>query len=481
MIGLAGPLPTPRLATGLVFALLGLGLAVSLVQHALVVEAPATETVTPGPFVVALKGAGDLIPAQRHMVAAPFSSKLNSVVDEGKEVKAGAVVAQLDTQDLEEQKQEEELHLASLGKDAQLHRLTAERDRKKLLTDLRGARDLLAFKQLALKQLQAGTPRAELAQLELKAQEAARAYATMEEQYKLQEGLLAKGIIRPIDLDKAKVDLAQAKRAREVATTALAIAKGGYPDPQIEAARLEVQQARNGLAIVEGKLASLAKTSVMDTAEDAAEQDFSRSRVQLLEHRIATAKLTAPTSGVVVMNSVWTNSGRKKLQVGDEARENAAFMEVADVSRIFIKTEVPEVDIGRVKVGMPARIHVDSLNKTFDGKLEKLGVLAYAKPDAINREVAPKVFEGLITTNERSTAFRPGMSVSVELIVETLANAITVPNHALATRNGQTTVGVWHPGGAVERRGVVAGAHTEERTVITQGLVAGERILLEAP
>jgi hypothetical protein len=56
-----------------------------------------------------------------------------------------------------------------------------------------------------------------------------------------------------------------------------------------------------------------------------------------------------------------------------------------------------------------------------------------------------------------------------------------VPNHALATRNGQTTVGVWHPGGAVERRGVVAGAHTEERTVITQGLAAGERILLEAP
>jgi HlyD family secretion protein len=475
------PAPPGRPLAWAFVAAMVLGLAATSVWHLQPHEGSATETVAPGPFVVALKGAGDLIPAQRHMVAAGFSSKLNSVVDEGKEVKAGDVVAVLDTQELEEQKQEEELHLATLAKDAQLHRLTAERDRKKLLTDRRGAQDLLAYKQLALKQLQAGTPQAEVAQLELKATAAKRAYDTMAENVKLQEGLVEKGVIRPIDLAKARVDLAQAKRAQEVAASALQLARAGYPTPQLEAARLEVRQARNSLALVEGKLASLARTSVMDAAEDRAEQDFSRSRIQLLAHRIASAKLVAPTNGVVVMNTVWTNSGRKKLQVGDEVRENAAFMEIADVSRVFIKTEVKEVDVGRVKVGMPARIHVASLNKAFDGKLDKLGVLAYAKPDAINREVAPKVFEGLISTQERSAAFRPGLSVDVELVVETLANAITVPNRALATRNGETTVAVYRPGREPERRAVQTGAHTEERTVITQGLAAGERILLEAP
>ncbi|MDB5100810.1 MAG: macA [Cyanobacteria bacterium RYN_339] len=445
------------------------------------VDATSTEAVVRGQFVVALKGSGDLIPAQRHMVAAPFSSKLDKLVDEGKEVKAGDVVAQLNTQDLEEQKQEEELHLASLGKDAQLHALTAERDRKKLLTDRRGAVDLLALRRLELKQLEAGTRKADVAELELKAAATARAFTTAEEEFKLQDVLLAKGVIRPIDLDKTKVLLAEARRAREVAASALAIAKNGYPDAQVTAARLAVQQARNGLALVEGKLGSIARTSLMDAATLAADRDFSRSRVQLLQHRIATAALKAPTNGVVVMNAVWGNGGRKKLQVGDEARENAAFMEVADVSRIFIKTVIKEVDIGRVKAGMPAKIHVESLNKTFDGKLEKLGVLAYEKPDVINREGAPKVFEGLITTNERSPAFRPGMSVTVELLVETLADVITVPNKALATRNGETTVGVYRPGRAPEQRVVTAGAHTEERTVITQGLAAGERIMLEAP
>jgi multidrug resistance efflux pump len=469
----------PVLIAGFVGAFVALGTLA--VYHHAPEQLPPSELVAPGPFVVTLKGAGDLVPAQRHMVAAPFSAKVDKLAEEGKEVKAGDVVATLNTQELEEQKQEEELHLSSLGKDAQLHALTAERDRKKLLTDRRGAQDLLALKQLELKQLVAGTPKADLAQLELKATAAARAFATAEEEFKLQEGLLAKGVIRPIDLDKGKLALAEARRAREVAASALAIAQHGYPDPQVAAARLEVRQARNSLAIVEGKLASLARTSAMDAAEDAAERDFSRARVQLLAHRIATATLKAPTAGVVVMNSVYTNSGRKKLQVGDEARENAAFMEVADVSAVFIKVEIKEVDIGRVKVGMPARIHVDSLNKTFDGKLQRLGVLAYEKPDAINREGAPKVFEGLITTNERSTAFRPGMSVNVELIVDRLDQVLTVPNRALATRNGQTTVGVWHAGREPERRVVTAGAHTEERTVITRGLAPGERILLEGP
>ena len=52
---------------------------------------------------------------------------------------------------------------------------------------------------------------------------------------------------------------------------------------------------------------------------------------------------------------------------------------------------------------------------------------------------------------------------------------------ATTTRNGETTVAVYRPGREPERRAVQTGAHTEERTVITQGLAAGERILLEAP
>lgn len=475
-------LPRPRWRT---LATVAAGLVASLgALHALqpAVDGAPVEVVKPGPFVVSIKGVGDLVPAERHMVAPPFSAKVDSIVDEGTEVKAGTVVARLNTQDIEERLQEEQLNQATLVKDEQVRQLTAARDRKKLVTDLQTARDNLAMQRLLLRQDEAGLPKPTQEGLVLKAAEAKRAYETAQESYHLQEGLLAKGIIRPIDLDNAKVAYLQARRDHEVADTALAVARRGYPGQQVQMGRLAVRRAEIDLALVQGKLASLARTTVMDGQVAAAERAHSAARVQIQQHRMELAALKAPTNGVVVLNAVWTGGARKKLQVGDEAREGQPFMEIADVSRVYIRTEIPEVDIGRVHVGMPARVHVATLDRSFDGKLEKLGVLAYEKPNVVNREGAPKVFEGMIALGERSHAFRPGMTVDVDLIVDTFASAITVPNTALWTHAGETYVWLSPPGGGEPvRRVVKAGEHTEERTVITQGLAPGERIRLESP
>jgi HlyD family secretion protein len=472
-------LPGRRVLIGLGVAIAGVsGLSYALRAAG---DSGPSETVVVAPFVVGIKGQGDLVPAERHMVAARFTAKLDNMVEEGKEVKAGDVVAKLNTQDIEEQQQEEELRQVTLVKDEEVRALTASRDSKKLLTDKRAAIDNLALKQLLLKQQVAGFPRAEITRLEILAAAAQRAYTTAAQSFHLQEGLLAKGIIRPIDLDTAKVAFAEASKAKEVTTTALAIARQGYPAPQVGVARAEVEKARNDLRLVEGRLASLARTARMDRDVAGAERAWSKARLLLNQHRLADAQIKAPSAGVVVLNTVRSNGQRKKLQVGDEARQNQAFMEIADVSKVFIKTEIKEVDIGRVHVGMPVKIHVAGLSKTFDGKLDKLGVLAYEKPNVINREGAPKVFEGLINTSEHSTAFRPGMTVDVELVAAALKSAMTVPNRALTTHNGETFVWVHVPRRANERRVVVAGEHTDERTVILKGLAAGDQVLLEAP
>ncbi len=438
------------------------------------------EVLKPAPFEVTITGQGDLVPKKRHMIASTFSGKVEELATEGQEVKRGAVVARLATQDIEERLQEDQLELDTVQKDLEVRAATAKRDREKQRTEVAAARDDLALQRLLLRQLVAGTPKAELKDLELRADAAASARAHAEGLFKAQEELVAKGVIRPLDLKQAKVDLAAARKVDAVATTALRIARAGYADYAIDAQRLDVRKAENKFALATRKLAHLARTAGLQRAVDLARVRFLASRVDEQKHRLAEATLKAPAAGVVVLQAIWTNSGRKKLQVGDEARESAAFMEIADVSSIYVKSQVKEADFGRVKLGMPARITVASLNKTFPGKLTGLGVLAFEKPGLINAEGAPKVFEAMIETDERSAAFRPGMTVDVGLVVKTIPDALSVPNGAIFQADGRPSVRARRPGRSWEVRAIEVAEHTAERTRVATGLAAGDEVRVDA-
>lgn len=442
-------------------------------------RAATVETVTAREFVLRIKGVGDLIPRQRHMIAADFSGKLDFLALEGKEVKKGEVVARLSTQTIEESLQEEALKRDMLSKDFETTRLTAERDRKKVLTERRGAEAALALARLELKQLRAGTPAAEVAELRLKAEAARRTFDNTRAEHTAREALLEKGIIRPKELAEHRVELLKAQKAHEVAKTQLEIAENGYPDSTIEAKQLEVKKAENALAILKGKLANLDRIRRMQEGIAQADLDDAEARVRQLERRMAASGLKAPAAGVVVLPTVWMNGNPKKVQVGDEVRRNSAFMEVADVSAVLIRMDIPETEIGRVKVGMPVEIRVESLGKTFPGTLEHLGVLATEKKDLVNYDGAPKVFEALIRTDARSEAFRPGMTVDVSVVAETLAGVLTVPHTALHTAHGETFV--YLQGTPPIRREVEVGLADSERAVIKSGLVAGDVVLLEKP
>ncbi|MFN3431700.1 MAG: efflux RND transporter periplasmic adaptor subunit, partial [Candidatus Sericytochromatia bacterium] len=427
------------------------------------------------------KPVGDLIPKERRMVAPRFSGKLTYLVAEGKEVKSGEIVARLDTREIEENKQEEELRLTMLEKEAEANAAAAARDRMKLDTERQGAKDELALRRLELAQMRRGTPASELEDLTWQAEAARKTYENARREHTLREGLLAKGVIRPVDLAEHQVALAKAHKAHKVADSALAIAKNGYSDFLIQAKRLEVTSAETALAIIEAKLAHLARTSAMERTIAQADIDFSRSRIAILDKRVKASAIPAPGPGVAVFQAVWTNGQKKKVQIGDEVRQNRPFMEVADVSAVVIRTDIEEVDIGRVSPGQPVTIRVESLNQSFEGQIKSLGVLAAIKPNLVNTDGAPKVFEALVETSARSATFRPGMTVDLETIVKRLPAALTVPNKALATVQGQTWVTVRHPDGRLERRRVECGDHDGERTVVTSGLTAGEAVVQEKP
>ena len=84
---------------------------------------------------------------------------------------------------------------------------------------------------------------------------------------------------------------------------------------------------------------------------------------------------------------------------------------------------------------------------------------------------------------ERQAAFedvqlREGLTVTVSVIVDERADVLLVPNGALTTQGGQTSVQVVLPDGTIEQHTVTTGISDWQYTEVTEGLSEGEQVVV---
>ena len=104
------------------------------------------------------------------------------------------------------------------------------------------------------------------------------------------------------------------------------------------------------------------------------------------------------------------------------------------------------------------------------------------QPNATDRWMNPdlKVYATLIRLKGALPGMRPGMSVKAEILVAELPDVLRVPVQAVAGAMGRPTVWVYADGKASERR-VELGWSNDRFVEVTQGLAAGEHVLLAPP
>jgi len=101
---------------------------------------------------------------------------------------------------------------------------------------------------------------------------------------------------------------------------------------------------------------------------------------QVMDHAKANAELMqirSPIDGVVVLNSIFKQSRMAEVEEGDQVRAGATFMQVVDPSQMQVRASVNQEDFLALRMGMPARIHLDAYpDLTFSGRLEEMGPIA---------------------------------------------------------------------------------------------------------
>lgn len=234
-------------------------------------------------------------------------------------------------------------------------------------------------------------------------------------------------------------------------------------------AQLDVQRYR-GLYAED----SIAKQT-LDTAESLVNQY--QGTIKTNQAAVGDAKLNleftrirAPIAGRI---------GLKQLDVGNlvAANDTAALVIITQTKPITVAFTLPEKDlssvIGRYRSG--DKLPVEAWDRA-DLKQQAKGVLASLDNQI---DVATGTLKFKARFENQDEVLFPNQFVNVHLLADTLRQAVLVPTAAIQFGTNGTFVYAMDGNDKVKIRELKTGANNEQMTVVSEGLNAGDRVVLE--
>jgi multidrug efflux pump subunit AcrA (membrane-fusion protein) len=259
-------------------------------------------------------------------------------------------------------------------------------------------------------------------------------------------------------------------------------AKGIVTALQLEGDQFAVEKAKNELDTGKTKLDVLRKYSKAkmlkqfdsDIASAKAkwnsEQESNKlemSKLEDIKQRIAACHITSPQDGQVVYANIYSHRGGSAefvLEAGATVRENQTLIRLPDPNKMQVKATVNESRISLIQVGMPVEITVGAArDRKLGGTVTKVN--QYAEPGSWSSGNIQK-YATFIDIHDPPKEIRTGMNAEVRIFVERLPEALQVPVQALKT------------GDEFETREVQVGSSNDSFMTVKSGLQEGEVVIM---
>jgi HlyD family secretion protein len=191
-----------------------------------------------------------------------------------------------------------------------------------------------------------------------------------------------------------------------------------------------------------------------------------QARVDAAQATINFSRLAAPFSGTVTSANP---------MVGDQVSPGTPGFRVDDLTHLQVDVQVSEVDINTVAAGQPVVVTFDAvLGREYHGKVVEVSRVGTSVQSVVN-------FTVTVELTDPDEDVKPGMTASVTIAIQSLENALLIPNRGVHLVNGQRVVYILRSGALVEVP-VTLGASDETMSELISGdLSAGEELVLNPP
>lgn len=455
------------------------------------------EKASRGPLEVTVSAAGTVAPGTKADVFPPAAGTLASIeVTEGQEVQAGDVIAVMDTKPLELQvAQAQAAYDAALAQAEAVNQQTPssadEKAASAAVTAAWSAYDAAA-KQYDLVSTGGLSDPTAVQQAQAAVSLAKAAYSAAEAAYDAYKTGVYDPAPEPKDpaivealaaLEEAKQQAADAVAAAEA--NLAAVGSAGASPAAVASAKAARDQA---WAAYQAAVAQQQKLARADTrkarASAASGVEAARQALEYAVNVLERATLRAPISGKVVFNGAVTGlsggafggvqaaSTAGKPVVGGAVSPASAPFTVVAFDDLAFEAQVDEADVANVRPGMKATVSLDSLpGRSFSTTVERIGTASVVTP------TGGTAFPVTLRLPDANGTVLLGMNGTAEIVVESLADVLSVPVEAVLDDDGVSYVYVVRDGRAV-RVDVETGRLTETRAEIVRGLKEGDEVIV---
>ncbi len=263
----------------------------------------------------------------------------------------------------------------------------------------------------------------------------------------------ARAQLSEAEAELADAQLNQQRMAQLQADGVVSQAQLDEANTRVTIVKTEIEQAQAQIQQSQAEI----KQAQAQVQQAQAQVKQAQAQVEQAVANLDYGVVKAPFAGIVT---------RKHTEVGALAGEGESLVTIENRQKLRLRVEIPESLIARVQPGQLLPVHLDSLGKVVNGRVEQ--IIAAANPHTRNitvkiaLESQPNLISGMFGRLKLTTSDRI---------------AVTIPQTALVQQMGLTGV-LRVVGENTQFQPVTTGVVQQEDIEIISGLQAGEKVIL---
>ena len=412
-------------------------------------------------------------------------STIITIVPEGTYVKEGDVLVELDSSDLRDRMEQQQITCESAEAALTNAKEAKEIQQNQNESNVKAAQLALDFAKIDLEKYVEGDWEQQKTDAANKIVQAETSLEIAKLRLDGTEALYSKGYV-PISQLKAdrsshqsaQIALDQAKRAKELLEQ--------YDHPkQLAKFTADYEEAQKELERAKRRASSELAQKEADLKAKEAMYNMQKERLDKFQDQLDKTVMKAPQPGLVIYASSTEGgrpfrSDRGLIAEGEKVWERQRIIDLPDLSNLKVEVSVHESVRDMIKADQETIISVEALpGLTLHGHVEKVAILPDSGRSWMNPDLT--VYPTTVIIDDKAEALKPGMTAKVEIIIADLDNVLYVPVQSVTVRQEQEVCYVMGKDGKLVPTEVEVGLSNDTYIEIKSGLKEKDRVLTYAP
>lgn len=192
------------------------------------------------------------------------------------------------------------------------------------------------------------------------------------------------------------------------------------------------------------------------------------------QENLRNATIVSPIDGVVLSRDSEVGTAVSSiLVVGSSA---TLIMTIGDLNEVYVKGKADESDVGKLYLGQPARITVESFkDQKFEGRVTKISPMGVEKDNVTTFEVRVSI------SNEKHI-LKAQMTANAEVILDEHKHVLAIPEGAIVyNKDKSTSVEIPDPTNekGFRKVAITTGISNGAKTEVVKGVTEGQQVVLQ--